>query len=56
VADAPGSVHLGKTGQDYTIVEISERLGYYQSGVERVRAAIRALLQAMMADDRPTGG
>ncbi|MGH7169084.1 MAG: RNA polymerase sigma factor [Gemmataceae bacterium] len=37
----------------YSVVEISEQLGYYERGVERVRAEIRALLKAMMADDRP---
>jgi len=39
--------------QGYNIVEISERLGYYERGVERVRAEIRSLLEAMMVDDRP---
>jgi RNA polymerase sigma factor (sigma-70 family) len=39
--------------QGYSVVEISERLGYYERGVERVRAEIRSLLQAMIADDRP---
>lgn len=38
----------------YTSLEISERLGYDESGVERVRAAIRELSPAMMADARPT--
>jgi hypothetical protein len=40
--------------QDDTTLENSERLGYDERGVERVRAAIRALFQALMADDRPT--
>ncbi|HEY7156921.1 MAG TPA: ECF-type sigma factor [Gemmataceae bacterium] len=39
--------------QGYSVVEISERVRYYERGVERVRAEIRTLLQAMMADDRP---
>jgi RNA polymerase sigma factor (sigma-70 family) len=39
--------------QGYSVVEISEQLGYYERGVERVRAEIRTLLRAMMADDRP---
>ena len=37
--------------QGYTIVEISERVSYYERGVERVRAEIRSMLQAMLADD-----
>jgi uncharacterized small protein (DUF1192 family) len=36
--------------QGYSVVEISARAGYYERGVERVRAEIRALLHAMMAD------
>ena len=39
--------------QGYNVVEISDRIGYYERGVERVRAEIRNLLQAMMTDDRP---
>jgi uncharacterized small protein (DUF1192 family) len=39
--------------QGYNVVEISDRIGYYERGVERVRAEIRALLNAMMEDDRP---
>jgi DNA-directed RNA polymerase specialized sigma24 family protein len=42
--------------QGYSIMEVSERLGYYERGVERVRAEIRSLLQAMMADDCPSAG
>jgi RNA polymerase sigma-70 factor (ECF subfamily) len=40
--------------QGYSIAEISERLGYYERGVERVRAEIRSLLQAMMAEEPPS--
>jgi transposase-like protein len=36
--------------QGYSVVEISARAGYYERGVERVRAEIRSLLHAMMAD------
>jgi transposase-like protein len=42
--------------QGYSVVEISQQLGYYERGVERVRAEVRALLQAMMADDPPATG
>lgn len=37
--------------QGYSVMEISQQTGYYERGVERVRAEVRALLQAMMADD-----
>jgi DNA-directed RNA polymerase specialized sigma24 family protein len=40
--------------QGYNVVEISERVRYYERGVERVRAEIRSLLEAMM-DDRFLG-
>jgi RNA polymerase sigma-70 factor (ECF subfamily) len=39
--------------QGYGVVEISDRVGYYERGVERVRAEIRALLQKMMDEDHP---
>jgi RNA polymerase sigma-70 factor (ECF subfamily) len=42
--------------QGYSVVEISEQVGYYERGVERVRAEIRSLLQAMMADTSPANG
>jgi hypothetical protein len=38
------------------IVASSEQVKYYERGVERVRAEICTLLQAMMTDDRPTRG
>ena len=38
--------------QGYSVMEISKQVGYYERGVQRVRAEIRSLLQAMMADDR----
>ncbi|HWG47220.1 MAG TPA: hypothetical protein VN688_30945 [Gemmataceae bacterium] len=42
--------------QGYSIVEISAKVGYYERGVERVRAEIRSGLEAMMTDDRLTHG
>ncbi|HEY7427967.1 MAG TPA: ECF-type sigma factor [Gemmataceae bacterium] len=42
--------------QGYNIAEISKWVGYYERGVERVRAEIRSMLQAMMAEDRPSRG
>lgn len=41
---------LELTLQGYNVRDISDRLGYYERGVERVRAEIRRLLQAMMTD------
>jgi DNA-directed RNA polymerase specialized sigma24 family protein len=40
--------------QGYNIAEISKQLRYYERGVERARAEIRALLETMMTDERPT--
>ncbi|HEY7424900.1 MAG TPA: ECF-type sigma factor [Gemmataceae bacterium] len=40
--------------QGFNIVEISQQTGYYERGVERVRAEIRTLLRAMMDDEHPT--
>lgn len=37
--------------QGYSVVEISAQVGYYERGVERVRAQIRKLIDQMMADD-----
>ena len=42
--------------QGYNIAEISKQLRYYERGVERVRAEIRSLLEAMMANDRSSPG
>lgn len=39
--------------QGYSVVEISEQVGYYERGVERVRAEIRTLLQAMINEGSP---
>jgi len=47
---------LRLTLHTHNIVAISERLRYYERGVERVRAEIRALLEARMVDDRPAHG
>jgi DNA-directed RNA polymerase specialized sigma24 family protein len=37
--------------QGYSIGEISDQVGYYTRGVQRVRAEIRSLLQAMMQSE-----
>jgi hypothetical protein len=42
--------------QGYNIAEISERLRYYERGVELVRPEIRSMLEAMMADHHPSRG
>jgi DNA-directed RNA polymerase specialized sigma24 family protein len=34
--------------QGYSVAEISDRIGYYERGVERARAEARALLLAIM--------
>lgn len=38
--------------QGHNIVEISKQVGYYERGVERVRAEIRTLLHTMMSGER----